>query len=49
MGYCPWVHKESDMTEQLSMHAYVTFSAVTPDSMSTTLWLNTHDSDMSGS
>ena len=33
MGYCPWVHKESDMTEQLSMHAYVTFSAVTPDSV----------------
>ena len=21
MGYSPWGHKESDMTEQLSMHA----------------------------
>ena len=22
-GYCPWGHKESDTTEQLSMHTHV--------------------------
>ena len=42
-------HRESNTTEQLSTHARVTFSAVTPDSVSTTLWWNTHDSDMPGS
>ena len=34
---------------QLSTHTHVTFSTMTPDSVSTTLWLNTHDSDVSGS
>ena len=26
VGYSPWVHRESDATEQLSMHAYTSIN-----------------------
>ena len=41
VGYCPWGHKESDMTERLSMHAIIHTIYVSTTSLSTQLVVNT--------